>query len=47
MRDETEEEKKARTESEQIAIEEEKMKELETLEEEEEQLKWPELVWRQ
>ena len=35
MRDETEEEKKARTESEQIAIEEEKMKELETLEEEE------------
>ncbi len=39
MRDETAEEKKARTESEQIAIEEEKMKELETLEEEEEKLK--------
>jgi small subunit ribosomal protein S3 len=39
MRDETEEERKARTESEQIAIEAEKMKELETLEEEEEKLK--------
>jgi len=39
MRDETVEEKKARTESEQIAIEEEKMKELETLEEEEAKLK--------
>ncbi len=39
MRDETETERKARTESEQIALEEEKMKELETLEEEEQQLK--------
>jgi small subunit ribosomal protein S3 len=39
MRDETEEETKARTESEQIEIEEEKMKELETLEEEEEKMK--------
>ena len=39
MRDETEEELKARTESEQIAIEEEKMKELDTMEEEEEKLK--------
>ena len=39
MRDETEAEKKARTESEQIAMEEEKMKELETLEEEEAKLK--------
>ena len=39
MRDETEAEKKARTESEQIALEEEKMKELETLEEEEAKLK--------
>jgi small subunit ribosomal protein S3 len=39
MRDETEEERKVRTESEQIAIEAEKMKELETLEEEEEKLK--------
>ena len=39
MRDETAEEKKARTESEQIAMEEEKMKELETLEEEEAKLK--------
>ncbi len=39
MRDETEAEKKARTESEQIAIEEEKMKELETLEEEEAKMK--------
>ena len=39
MRDETEAERKARTESEQIAIEEEKMKELETLEEEEAKLK--------
>jgi len=38
MRDETEGERKARTESEQIAIEEEKMKELETLEEEEAKL---------
>jgi small subunit ribosomal protein S3 len=38
MRDETEVERKARTESEQIAIEEEKMKELETLEELEEKL---------
>ncbi len=37
-REETAEEKKARTESEQIAIEAEKMKELETLEEEEEKL---------
>ena len=35
MRDETEKERKARTESEQIAMEEEKMKDLETLEEEE------------
>ncbi len=39
MRDETEQERKARTESEQIAIEEEKMKELDTMEEEEEKLK--------
>ena len=39
MRDETAEEKKARTESEQIALEEEKMKDLETLEEEEQKLK--------
>ncbi len=39
MRDETEKERKARTESEQIAIEEEKMKNLETLEEEEARLK--------
>ena len=39
MRDETEAETKARTESEQIAIEAEKMKKLETLEEEEEKLK--------
>lgn len=39
MRDETAEEYKARTESEQIAIEEEKMKDLETLEEEEEKFK--------
>ena len=38
-KEETAEEKKARTESEQIAIEEEKMKSLETLEEEEEKLK--------
>ena len=39
MRDETAAEKKARTESEQIRMEEEKMKELETLEEEEAKLK--------
>lgn len=39
MRDETAEELKARTESEQIAIEAEKMKDLETHEEEEEKLK--------
>ena len=39
MRDETKEEKKARTESEQIAMDEERMKELETLEEEEEKFK--------
>ena len=39
MRDETEEERKARTESEQIAIEEEKMKDLDLMEEEEERLK--------
>ncbi len=39
MRDETEKERKARTESEQIAMEEEKMKNLETLEEEEARLK--------
>ncbi|HSB50733.1 MAG TPA: 30S ribosomal protein S3 [Nitrosopumilaceae archaeon] len=39
MRDETADERKARTESEQIALEEEKMKELETLEEIEEKLK--------
>lgn len=39
MRDETAAETKTRTESEQIALEEEKMKELETLEEEEEKLK--------
>jgi small subunit ribosomal protein S3 len=38
MRDETEVERKARTESEQIALEEEKMKEMETLEEEEAKL---------
>ena len=39
MRDETEEERKARTETEQIAIEEEKMKELNLMEEEEAKLK--------
>jgi len=39
MRDETAAETKARTESEQIAIEEEKMKELETMEEEEARFK--------
>jgi len=39
MRDETEEERKVRTESEQIEIDEVKIKELETLEEEEEKLK--------
>lgn len=39
MRDETVEEYKARTESEHIAMEEEKIKELDTLEEEEERLK--------
>ena len=39
-------EKKAKSEQEQIAIEEEKMKNLETLEEEEAKLKWPELVWK-
>ena len=39
MRDETDAERKARTESEQIALEEEKMKELETLEEEEAKLR--------
>ena len=39
MRDETAAEKKARTESEQIAIEEEKIKEMELLDEEEEKLK--------
>jgi len=39
MRDETEKERKARTESEQIAREEEKMKDMETLEEEEAMLK--------
>jgi len=39
LRKETEEETKARTESEQIEIEEEKMKELETLEKEENELK--------
>lgn len=39
MRDETEKERKARTESEHIAQEEEKMKELETLEEAEQELK--------
>ena len=47
MRDETAEEQKARTESEQIALEEEKMKDLETLEEEEEKFKaWVELKWK-
>ena len=47
MRDETEDERKARTESEQIEIEAEKMKDLETLEEEEEKLKsWAKLEWR-
>ena len=48
--DETEkvsdETKKVKTESEQIVIEEEKMKSLETLEEEENRLKWLELVWK-
>ena len=39
MRDETAAETKARTESEQIAIEAEKMKELETMEEEEARFK--------
>ena len=39
MRDETAAETKARTESEQIAIEEERMKELETMEEEEARFK--------
>ncbi|KAF6242770.1 30S ribosomal protein S3 [Nitrosopumilus sp. b1] len=39
MRDETAAEKKARTESEQIAMEEEKIKEMELLDEEEEKLK--------
>ena len=39
MRDETIAETKARTESEQIALEEERMKELETLEEEEARFK--------
>ncbi len=39
LRDETDEESKARTESEQIAIEGEKMKKIETLEEEEAKLK--------
>ena len=39
MRDETEEERKVRTESEQIEIDEVKIKKLETLEEEEEKLK--------
>ena len=39
MRDETAAERKARTESEQIEIEEEKMKDLETLEEEEEKFR--------
>ena len=39
LRDETKEERKARTESEQIALDEERMKELETLEEEEEKFK--------
>ena len=37
----------AKSESEQIARDEEKMKDLETNETEEETLKWPELVWRQ
>ena len=37
----------AKSETEQIANDEEKMKEIETNEAEEETLKWPELVWRQ
>jgi len=40
-------EKKAKSESEQIAIEEEKMKTLETLEEDEATMKWPKSVWKQ
>jgi len=40
-------ENKAKSESEQIGIEEEKMKSLETLEEEETVLKWPKSVWKQ
>ena len=38
---------KAKSESEQIAIESEKMKTLETLEEDEASMKWPKLVWKQ
>jgi len=37
---------KAKSESEQIAIEEEKMKTLETLEEDEASMKWPKLAWK-
>jgi len=40
-------EKKAKSESEQIAIEEEKMKTLETLEEDEATMKWPKSAWKQ
>jgi len=38
---------KAKSESEQIAIEAEKMKTIETLEEDEASMKWPKLVWKQ
>ena len=40
-------ENKAKSESEQIAIESEKMKSLKTMEEDEVELKWPKSVWRQ
>ena len=40
-------ENKAKSESEQILIESEKMKSLKTMEEDEVELKWPKLVWRQ
>ena len=38
---------KAKSESERIALEAKKMEELETLEEEEGQMKWPDSAWRQ
>jgi len=40
-------ENKAKSESEQIAIEAEKMKSLKTMEEDEGELKWPKSVWKQ